>query len=679
MRRIATLFVVGLILTVSQSWAEGVVLRTSHVDSVTAMRHDDSRGLLVTAGVDGKVKIWNLADGSLERSAQISNLSILDIALHPERAEVALVESDENRRYRLSVWNWESGETRYTKNLTSQPLHVEYSPQGSYLMVSTASFRSMRVYEAQTGRAEEYLERGFGIVSFFAVASSEARVMTYSATNGQIIYWDLQSGFEIQRSESEQGLEQMVLFSNRRYAAAIRNRSLFLVDVLGGQVVDRVELGGSTLDMVLEDDGSAVSILLFDRRGERVMRSYALRDGRLNRRYSATYRQLPEEATRIVYAGDELYVAERDGALHRFGRYQRRPDLFAENLIRRITDIATGRNELLVAFDGRLLTLESDLFAAPEVAFEEVDQVRDTYTSLPFEEEVRLSQAPDGTTYIWSPEASEELYRLGRFSTPLPVNAEIEGQPTAITARRPGQLAVVTRDGRVSLVSTVSGDETFSVQALGIETAIETEDHGVLIGKSVTGPLDSALLRIDPLTGERVPLDTELFLIYRLTYDERARRLYALGLRRDGENRIETVLQMFYGRELQRRRNLYTVSGEFLNADLAVDSEAGEIYTTLGESGIRRYDGRNFVDLSRDAHQARRITLYSGLVLGLNRDGSLSAWSRRSREYIATFYILGPRQWIAITDDGRYVASPGLRAETYVSVDGEPEAFRLKL
>lgn len=679
MRRLVTL--ICFVLLASTVGADGVVLRTAHVDAVSSMLFDRERNLLVTGGVDGKIKVWDLETDALRYSSQISNLSILDVALHPRRPEVAIVESDENLRYRLTVWNWEEGQIRYTQSLDAQPLHLAYSPQGSYVVVSEATFRSMRIFDARSGREEEYLQRGFGIVSYFAVAQSEARIMTYSATNGEIIYWDLQSGFEIQRSESEPGLEHMRLFGNRRYAAGVRNRTLYLVDVLGGQVVDTINVAATPRDLVIEADGESVSLLVAEASGELVLQSYALRNGRLNRRYSTTYREIPEGVNLIRYAGEELFAARQDGAIYRYRRYQRNPSLFAENIIIPITDIAPRDGELLIASAGRLLTLESDLFDARDVRLDEVERMDDSYITLPFSAEARLTQTEDGTTYLWSETTREELYRLGRFSALIPLSLDVRGQPTLITSRLTDRLVIVTRDGRVSIVDTISREERFSVQALGIETAIETEDHGLLIGKSVTGRLDSALLRIDPDTGETVPLDTELFLIYRLGYDERRGRLYALGLRRDSQDRIETVLQTFYGNQLQRRRTLFSVDGEFLNADLAVDASQGEIFTTLGESGVRRYDGRRFEEFAKDAHQSRRISLFSGLVLGLNRDGSLSLWSRETREYLATFYVLGPRQWIAITAEGEYLSSRGIDSEEYLSAPrGEDvEDFRIRL
>ncbi|MFP4330042.1 MAG: WD40 repeat domain-containing protein [Spirochaetaceae bacterium] len=670
-----------VLLLVSTLHAEGVLLRTSHVDTVSAMVYDEDRDHLITGGVDGKVKLWDLEEDSLRASTQISNLAILDVALHPSRPEVALVESDENRRYRLTVWNWESGEIRYTHNLDSQPLHLAYSPRGSYLVVSTASFQSMNIFDARTGRKENLLPRGFGIVSYFAVAGSEARIMTYSATSGEIIYWDLQSGFEIQRSESEPGLEQMTLLANRRYAVALRNRTLFLVDVLGGQAVDRADLGVSPVDLGLEAGGEAVSLLVREGSGEPGLRSFALRNGRLNRRFSTTDREIPEGVSLIRYVDGELFLARRDGSIYRYGRFQRTPELFASNIIRPVTDIAPGDGQLLIASRDRLLTLTSDLFSSRDAEISAVEQLNDAYTPLPFSRGARITQAPDGTTYLWSEGDRSNIYRLGRFASPISLPVDLQGRPVSVTARIPDRLVVSYRDGSVSIIDANLGAEIYSAQALGIETAIETESHGLLIGKGVTGRLDSALLKIDPRTGESVPIDSELFLIYRLGYDDREGTLYVIGLRRDNEGGVETVLQMYSGSQLQRRRTLYTVAGEFLNADLAVDSNDGEIFTTLGEVGVRRYDGRRFEELTQDAHQTRRIVLFSGLVLGLNRDGSLTVWSRRTREYLATFYLLGPRDWIAVTAEGRYVTSPGLRASRYLSPrqDGSISDSRLTL
>ncbi|MFW6339170.1 MAG: hypothetical protein ACOC25_09595, partial [Alkalispirochaetaceae bacterium] len=88
MRRLLTLFV--FLLLASTIGAEGVVLRTAHVDAVSAMLFDEDRNLLVTGGVDGKIKVWDLETDALRHSTQISNLAILDVALHPSRPEVAI-------------------------------------------------------------------------------------------------------------------------------------------------------------------------------------------------------------------------------------------------------------------------------------------------------------------------------------------------------------------------------------------------------------------------------------------------------------------------------------------------------------------------------------------------------------------------------------------------------------
>ncbi|MGO9411334.1 MAG: hypothetical protein ACLQCB_11365, partial [Spirochaetia bacterium] len=85
---------------------EAVVV-SGHRGAVLAIDHDDSRGLLFTAGADGTVRIWNAATRSLVKSLTVTSLQAGMVAVSPSDTRFAVLCTDTLQSFSLEVWDWQ--------------------------------------------------------------------------------------------------------------------------------------------------------------------------------------------------------------------------------------------------------------------------------------------------------------------------------------------------------------------------------------------------------------------------------------------------------------------------------------------------------------------------------------------------------------------------------------------
>ncbi len=666
-RRVALAFVICTVV-VSGVFAQdhSLILNTSHPDRVTAIRYDESTDTVVTAGRDGTVRFWNRDTGNLIRTIRFSDLPITQVVLHPTRPVFAAVESDGTRRHRVTIWNYDTGRPIVERLLDDAPIHLAFSPQGRFLAYSMPRFQSMEFLDATTGRVLPYFRSGHGIVTFFTIAGSEARVMTYIPSSGTIIYRDIPSGNEVQRARTRTNLQHMFVLSDRRHAAAVAGTELIILDILNGSVVDSTRLGrihSLAVDPVSDEIG-----VFLEETGRTVYTQYAFSGGRLSLRYTPD-RAIPTTPTATRFIRDDIFLGYEAGDIVYFPRFAREKRDFALNRVRPVTAIAYADKNLYMGTPDSVISLESDVFAFTPVRrtdIPHVTYVTDREIDLPFSGSPSLTSVADDRILAWS-DATSELFaidRYGVYPTPVTTNDRItELKPYADSA------LVTERNGRIRFLDLNTGAAELEVTSIGTSTAVYL-DHSVVVGKNATATaLDSALLRIDGRTGETITMPTPSFLVFDVEYDIARNQLFTVGLE-DRRGSIETVLYMHRGENLNTVRAVTSYPREDLSANIAIDRLTSNVYFAAGRRDIAIWDGLRVRTLPPSGHVPRTVHVLGNLVYALNFDGSVSVWTRETDRHVVNFYLLADGNWAAITAEGYFAASAGVPNSAFTLIPG---------
>lgn len=665
MRRTTAVFAVLLVAVASLS--AQIQVNTSHAGPVRALLYDAAHQYLISGGEDGKVKIWDPDTGLLRRSMQVSHLPVHSIAAHPTRTEIAVVSSDGTRRFDLTVWNWQENRKLFSHTLPEIPNFLDYSPQGSFVVYGQTDFNSLRFLSAQSGRSLPYLRRGFGIVTFATIASSEERIMTYTESNGSITYWEIVSGRQVQTATTEAGIENLTLLTNRRFAAGKLGTELVIVDILDGRIRDRYPMSNIERIMVNQVTGD---IAVLSRGRQLEIAYFSFERNQLSRSYR-TSPAFPAGVTDIALHGQTLHVAADDGSLYRYMVGSRLGRTVAENRIEPAGGIAFSDQTVHMSSTRRITSITSDLFGPDGIPLSRVRYLDVATVPNPLQGSVGLLTIAYGTPAaqriaLWDASGRNPVITLFDPYTTLFRELPLD-EHRSVRSLHATENHLLLLHGSNSLrkIELRTLETVFSYNADGMETAVSTDEQTIVIGKSRLDPFDSALLRIDTRTGETVRIDSDSFLVFDIVYDHTSQLLYSLGLQETSSG-VRTTVTVHRGTNFQNRRIIHSYEGEDLDAAIELDPRSGWLYTSLGREGVVVWDGRRTTTLPRFEHIARELRIAGRHLFAINRDGSLSVWHLRTGEAVMTVYLFTDGEWAVITADGYYFV-PGAAAERHLA------------
>ncbi len=731
--RCRNVFCAGLILftvlsAVTAFAQPDLIVNTSHQGSVEQLQFNEAEQLLVSGGSDGSVRVWNAETQELIRSLQVSQLPIRRLAAHPERPEIAVVVRT-TEGYRLSVWDYMEREELYFEETTSEPLHLSYSPQGTWLVYSRTASDSVVTLNSRTGEREDRIGAGTGIVGYFTIGSSEANIMTYAPANGRIQYRSLEEGEVLQSDSTLNNLQNMHVLQNRRFAAARDGDDLVVIDILDGSERDRVERR-RIRDIVVDADTGRIAVL-HGQAGTRGIEVYEFADESLSlvEEYD---RSLTQDISAIEFIFGEVFSGGPSGRLALLDGESL--DVFAENVLLPVRSVAFGEFSMLVTASNYASSIQSDFFGSTSLDGEEHTRERRSGTLEDTSDEERGDVElvdPRGERIVLSERFSNrgssfttrralqrispelELSRSDAFGRDrLPQGTEgmterditisyLENAPWGETVETPPNLyttldsrillwdspdlstSIFEHDGTISRIpesrdtpvrSLVGHDAavtllyddglaeqrhpiTFDVvqdyEVGEADTAAFIRDSMLLVGRNASGRAGSALIRIDPETGETVNLDTEAFYVFRMAVDRRRGAAYVLGLGR-GDNGLVTTVERITGDGLRETELLFEVPAEDLEADVTVDEQTGVVYVAAGLDGVIVWDGEDTRTLPQTDHLARRLITGRGKILSVNGNGTISIWNQASEQHLGDVYLFEDKRWLALGADGGY-------------------------
>lgn len=665
MTRRLLLFAIIFAVALPAAAQSRVTLTIGHSAPVTQVRQIDELPVVVSSARDGSVRVWDVRRMALMHAYQLAPLPITHLAAHPDGDQIAIVQSDGLDSHVLTVMEWETGQIVYSVELPARPIYFDYSPQGTYLVYSVPSYRSLYFIDSRTGAERTYLNAGFGIVGFVQISSSEQNVMTYIPNRGRIVYFELLTGAEIRRATTEFDLQQIVALSSR-HLVGYRDQTLYVIDNYEGSVEDAIPASG-VRDITVTPDGLAV---LLETGSRLEMRRYSFNGDELQIQYYRAFGM--EQDARLVTTIDRFdtstpepvfLVGSDSGVLSLHDIGSGRQTLLAPQPTLEVEHLAWTDGRLHAVSGDRIITLVSDALAVGSPPPTRAGYLRTALRdNLPVTDIVGVDATEDAL-YLWGrSEDGNGLFRLGPISGRSTLIYEGAERTPLVTAHvSDTSTLLLHRDGALIILDASRLTPTFEYRALGAQDALSTQRFGVVVAKTSSSAFDSSVVRIDPRTQETVAVRTPAFLSTKIIDADDS--LYSVGLVESADGSVRTVLIHHAGARLERTEEISSLPRESTDIGAVYHRPTQTVFTTVSSHGVVAYRDGTLEQLPMTAHYPKQLYLANDLLIARNADGSLTFWNARSRVLLFDLYLFEGGEWLAMGRDGGF-ASSGRDAES---------------
>ncbi|AEE16851.1 WD40 repeat domain-containing protein [Treponema brennaborense] len=623
-----------LAAAVSLAAASSHISTQSHQAAVSALAVNKTDQSFFTAGNDGFLIKWT--NDGLGEHYQLSELEIRLVALHPNGTDIAVYETDGYSVHRVSVWNWQTLTRKFVKTFENTVTALSFTAKGTLLAVGTATVNGVVYLNPQRGTVVSKIKEPTGIVNMIHGSSSEKSAVMYSPA-GHLTYYDMTKGTRKTRFQTEQQLEQVVLFSSSLFCAGVKNNQIHIIDALNGNIVARI---------------AAKSPMLFNSPDEAVL-YYTEFDGRtytlkmIASELSETGAQIQspvtvksftgprgkDAVTSVAKSGETLILATKTGNVYTTDSLPSANTLalvpLTDNMYDKIYDIAA------ISDDFYCLTSNSIFKTSYDTGIVETVGSNNGYTNLiPYENGLIL----------WTKGTRKEIAFMDLETKAV---KSLFTPQTYVQMLRlfNDKLIFIEGNTAVNLYDITGGTQSKLYTGTGLQDAVLYNDTDLFVAKSASSNPRSPLINVNTQTKETVMLPVSGNVAFSLSYDAAAENapIYGINVSTAAAGTKTTIFAYYPARKTVA--SIMMISDE--DTDAFTSLYGSILYTNIGRDQIRSYDvkTRREVQLNRSASLPLKITRNEKRVAVLNRDGSISWYNPGSGTVLADWYMTVDGMW----------------------------------
>jgi WD40 repeat protein len=182
-------------------------VQKGHTNQVTSAAFSPDGRYIISGSNDYTLKLWDVSNGREIRTFQGHNTFVNAVAFSPDGRYVISGSNDDT----LKLWDVSSGrEIRTFKGHTSTPRAVAFSPDGKYVL--SGSMREMKLWDVSTGREIRTFQGSSGVGCSVAF-SPDGKYLLSISDDKVLKLFNVEDGLEISTYEGHSRTVKSVAFS----------------------------------------------------------------------------------------------------------------------------------------------------------------------------------------------------------------------------------------------------------------------------------------------------------------------------------------------------------------------------------------------------------------------------------------------------------------------------------
>ncbi|MDR0497614.1 MAG: hypothetical protein LBH42_08375, partial [Treponema sp.] len=545
--------------------------------------------------------------------------------------------------------NYETKANLFTQRFRENVNYINYSAQGSFLIVALSERQGTVFINSETGQFPESGEeldgtgesqlQAAGSISFAATGQSE-RIMISYISSGLISYRDLVAGTELQRHNAPYNIREAVLFGNSRFLAGFDHRGLLILDAVTGETLARDETQVRGQIFIDNPLSAQFNCLSFNGEVHTVIRMEINLTGTLR---TISRRNIPASLGVITCAagdGENVFLGTGRGEVWLVNRNGERAMDTAEP--ERITDAAVSSSAIaFITNSGNVGYIPLDysrLRQGDTVTLEDAEG----YTNITGHESRFLfwnsKQATPMLKSLSGPpiEANTSRFLLDKLAMRFPLRS---------AAMLDNKILFLNTAGTVSVLDQETGDLLFTNSAAGSINAAFINQNSIIIGRSAAAG-NTPFMAKNITTGETVHLPYPAFMGSHI-YRSASGSIYAFALSQSDRIILSSIILLNTSNPANSEI-LVTYNGE--SPFFSMAESANNLAYSFGNGGIiLRPDRKSTVPMQRSVGLPVKILSGGRWFIILDGEGGIAWHNNQTGRLEAVFRLYplaNPAQWV---------------------------------
>lgn len=597
-----------------------VLSREKHFKSINTLIKT-SNGY-ISSGDDGYVIEW---DSSFTgKHYQLSPMEIKLAVKNPAKNELAIYETDGYSVYRLSVWNLDKYELKYSHRFTDSITFLNYSANGRYLITGTTAVDGLIFLDSNSGSPLEIFEEEISTPLLAKTNKSESTSIVYSS-NGILFYGDMRTGSEKASIDTSVFLEKPVLFSNNMYLAGISYDGIHVINAVSGEELCLVNSENPFLLCEASDKD------LYYCEYNKAENCYEIK---------IVYLQKPElnyiplvintfllenkdEVSCIIKNNSNILIGSKMGMLYQFSTVVSNQ----KAMLSPLTESAFLPVIDAVTFKDKMILLTKENIYQSEIEKDDIIKIeQNTGRNLNV-------VASDDYVILWTKNEKDSLYMLSLTNDSVK-NAKIYSPEKPVNTLHIKNNKIISIEGNSSLVlfDLEKKKKTNVYNGTGLQDAILISDgkkESIIIAKSSTTAPKSSLIELSLDTKETVPLPLTSDIV--LTLNQNVKNSVFYGISNTSQENIKKTEIFYYNLE----KKSYTPVSYWTDEDTDVFIELFNDYliTNIGKNSVRAINllQKKESIMQRQNALTKKVFTNKDYIIFLNTDYSISIFDSKSK------------------------------------------------
>ena len=629
---VAAIFAAGSVFSFAYESSQSHQKTVSSMSSISLRNGEKS---VFSAGDDGFIIKWNESD--LGEHYQVSDLPVKMIAQNPKGNEVAVYETDGISFNRVSVWDWKNQRRKFFMNFEESVTSLSYSAKGTYVICGTVN--GVYFIDEEGKATTNNINDNIGTFSFTMTSNSENNFVSYSPI-GTLTYYDLKTGEKKYRFDVEPNLSDVRMFNKSIFLAGTKDGKIHIMHaVLKGKSLGSFNASKAVLLSSANDTPENTENLFYIINEPHQFKLFEIQneDGKTvaSPKLARTFSGL-KTGERIVsgtISADSIYAGTNLGNIYKF-------DYEAAERVDALLPITENRYDTVLDIAKVEKADETDFYIlAPSSVYKFM--YKDGYIDkICHNSDFRNIISYGDEIILWTRDSRKPVVKI---------NTNTKAQTTIFTPAGNIKTLKVSGQSLISVESNTSvnkydiatGKKEVLYNGQSIQDAILC-GNDLYVAKSSASSPNVPLLHINARTKETVPLSVKGTFAYSLNFDESSNKIYGIVIESDKEDKT-SVFEFDLGTKASR--TLIKTREEDIDAFMVLSGD--NLYTNVGKTNARSFNTRTKRDFlyRRAESMPLKVVNNNGMIMVLNRNGSLSMYNEELNIVKLTLYLDLDGQW----------------------------------